>query len=130
MKPHINMIGILTNQFDAMRDFYHDIMWFEILMEMDGKYVEFVSEGVRFAISTGEVMEAATWDTSYLEEKKWHSFELAFEADSPQGVDEDFHNLISKWATPRKEPANMPWWQRTAFFADPDGNVHEIFSNL
>jgi len=24
----------------------------------------------------------------------------------------------------------MPWNQRTAFIADPDGNIHEIFADL
>ena len=29
-----------------------------------------------------------------------------------------------------KEPQNMPWNQRTALFADPDGNIHEIFAGI
>ena len=124
------MIGIITNDFKEMRNFYKDTMGFEIMMEMDGKYVEFVSEGVRLAISTWEVMKEATGDTSYLDEKKWHSFELAFEAGSLEELDNDFQNLVDKWAKPIRQPADMPWRQRTAFFADPDGNVHEIFANL
>jgi hypothetical protein len=33
-------------------------------------------------------------------------------------------------AIPIKKPSYMPWNQRTGFFADPDGNVHEVFADL
>ena len=29
-----------------------------------------------------------------------------------------------------KPPAKMPWGQYTAFFADPEGNIHELFTDL
>ena len=28
------------------------------------------------------------------------------------------------------DPEDMPWNQRTALFADPDGNIHEIFADI
>jgi len=28
------------------------------------------------------------------------------------------------------KPEDMPWNQRTALFADPDGNIHEIFADI
>ena len=43
MKPHINMIGILTSRLHVMRDFYVDVLGFEVLLEMEN-YVEFVHE--------------------------------------------------------------------------------------
>lgn len=45
-------------------------------------------------------------------------------------VDESFTMIISKGATSIREPQNMPWNQRTALFADPDGNIHEIFAEI
>ena len=129
MKPRINMIGIITNQFTPMLNFYKEVMGFKIKLQMD-HYVEFESEGVRFAISTNKVMQEATGEAAYAEKKSGHSFELAFEADSVADVDQSYQGLIKKGAKAIKEPANMPWGQRTAFFADPDGNIHEIFANL
>ena len=129
MKPQINMIGIITAQFTEMRNFYHQVLEFPIKLELES-YVEFENEGVRLAISTTEVMAKATGQASYQEPKKGHSFELAFKADSPTHVDQDYQNLIAKGATPIKPPADQPWGQRTAFFADPDGNIHEIFADL
>lgn len=39
-----------------------------------------------------------------------------------------YEDLISKGATSIKGPSDMPWGHRTAFFADPEGNIHEIFA--
>jgi len=69
MKPQINMIGIITSQFDAMRDFYRDVLGFEVVLEIEN-YVEFHNDGVRFALSTHQVMHDVTGHASYTDEKK------------------------------------------------------------
>ena len=50
--------------------------------------------------------------------------------ENPDEVDEAFEKLVTMGATPVHQPQNMPWNQRTALFADPDGNIHEIFANI
>jgi catechol 2,3-dioxygenase-like lactoylglutathione lyase family enzyme len=127
--PKIAMIGILSNDVPKMRDFYRDVMGFEVQQDLGG-YVEFAHGGVRFAISERSTMLDATGHPSYGEEPRGHSFELAFPASSPSEVDRIYKVLIDQGATPIKEPADMPWGQRTGFFSDPDGNIHEIFANL
>ncbi len=129
MKPQINMIGIITNQLPEMTKFYRDIMGFTIKLELEN-YIEFDSPGVRFALSSGEVMKQATGKLDYTAPKSGHSFELAFIVETPEEVDSQFNDLLAKGATHIKAPADMPWGQRTAFFSDPDGNIHEIFANL
>jgi uncharacterized glyoxalase superfamily protein PhnB len=123
------MIGIITANFQKMVSFYKEVLGFESMLELE-HYVEFKNEGVRFAISTNQVMFEATNHQSFKQEKKGRSLELAFKADTPEEVDKSFANLIAKGAKSIKEPADMPWGQRTAFFADPDGNIHEIFADL
>lgn len=131
MKAQINMIGLITSQknFPHMLSFYRDVMGFEIELKMES-YVEFKSDNVRFAISTKEVMKQATGHKSFDEEKKGEAVELAFKADSPKQVDEWYKQLIEKGATAIKAPADQPWGQRAGFFADPEGNVHEVFGDL
>ena len=130
MKAQIDMIGIITSQFDEMLTFYRDTMWFEVLLAMEGSYVEFDNDGVRFAISTNDVMADATWHESYKQSRSGQSLELAFRMDTPGAVDSTFMEIISKGAEPVKRPADMPRGQRAAFFSDPDGNIHEIFADL
>lgn len=129
MQLQINMIGIITSRIEVMKAFYRDVLGMEIGIEMD-EFVEFKHEGVRFALSTNAVMEKATGDPGYSAPKSGHSLELAFKVESEAAVDSTYSALIEKGATPVKEPETMPWNQRTAFFADPDGHIHEIFTDL
>jgi lactoylglutathione lyase len=127
MKATINLITILANDVPRMVQFYRDVMGFEVQSESES-YVEFKSEGVRFSICTRQIMADVTGgNPSYKEEKRGQAFELAFPCESPEDVMKTYRNLIEKGATPIKEPAEMPWGQTTAFFADPEGNIHEIF---
>jgi lactoylglutathione lyase len=92
--------------------------------------VEFKCAGVRFAICARSIMEQATGHTTYGQKPRGQSFELAFPVATPESVDKTYSALIAKGARPVHIPANMPWGQRTAFFADPDGNIHEVFADL
>ncbi|MFB5191828.1 VOC family protein [Alicyclobacillus fastidiosus] len=129
MKPRIALVTVLTNDVPKMKQFYQDVLGFTIKSEMDG-YVEFENEGVRFSICTRQVMADITGGhESFNAERKGQAFELAFPCDSPQDVEWSYHDIVSKGAIPVKEPATMPWGQTTAFFADPEGNIHEIFTD-
>ena len=125
----MDMFGIITSKFAEMKAFYRDILGLEIIFEMD-EYIEFKNPGIRFALCTNKVMAQATGHVSYKEVKKGQSVELAFILDSPAQVDEVYKEIIAKGAVKIAVPANMPWGQRAAFFADPDGNIHELFANL
>ncbi|MCY3412247.1 MAG: VOC family protein [Candidatus Heimdallarchaeota archaeon] len=129
MKFNIDMISIITHKFDELVRFYNEVLGFDLKLKLEN-YVEFDNEGVRFAITTPVVMENATTNDCYSEEHRGQSFELAFAMESPDLVDKVYQEIIEKGATPIKAPADMPWGQRTAFFADPDANIHEIFSDL
>lgn len=124
------MIGIITSRFDEMLAFYRDVLDFKVQLEMEGNYAEFENPGVRFAISTNKVMLDTTKHPSYGEERKGQSLELAFRVPKPVEVDKTFEKIIEKGATAIAQPSDMPWGQRAAFFADPDGNIHEIFADL
>jgi lactoylglutathione lyase len=125
----LNMLGLITSQIDVMKKFYRDVLDFEIIFETDN-YVEFENEGIRFAISTNNVMHKTTGHNSYTMKKLGQSIELAFKVETPETVDTTYTKIIHKGATPIKSPEDKPWGQRAAFFADPDGNIHEIFADL
>ena len=129
MQARIALITILTDDVAALKQFYGDALGFAIEND-SGQYVEFVSEGVRFAVCARSVMAEATGDASFGAATTGHAFELAFPCEGPAEVDAAYARLLEQGATGVKAPADMPWGQRTAFFADPDGNVHEIFAEL
>ncbi|MCA1598053.1 MAG: VOC family protein [Chloroflexi bacterium] len=129
MTPTIALVTILTDDVPAMTRFYRDVLGFPI--EQDpGEYVEFRSPGVRFALCARHVMSEATRHPSYAEPRHGQSFELAFPLPTPVEVDAAYAGIVAGGATPVQAPADMPWGQRAAFFADPDGNIHELFASL
>jgi uncharacterized glyoxalase superfamily protein PhnB len=59
-----------------------------------------------------------------------HAFSLAFECASADKVDSELARLVTAGAKQIQGGARMPWGQYTAFFADPDGHIHELFTTL
>lgn len=129
MKSQISLITVLTDDTPRLAAFYRDVLGFPVKLDL-GNYIEFESPGVRFAICTRQVMAETTNHPSYVQACKGQSFELAFPCDTAQEVDKGYAELIAAGAIAIKKPADMPWGQRAAFFADPDGNIHEIFTDL
>jgi len=127
MLNRIGLITIVTRNIDEMKKFYTNVLEFNCIEELEG-YVEFESKGVRFAITTDDVMYDATNHPSYREEKKGQRFELAFPLPNPDAVGVAYDQIIQKGAIPVSPPVMMPWGRMTAFFADPDGNIHELYS--
>lgn len=127
MKSQINLITIWTNNIDKMKTFYKEVLGFEVI-EDHGGYVEFKNKGVRFAISERSVMDI--YSNDFKEKISGQAFELAFPCEDQDDVDESFARIVTLGARPISEPQNMPWNQRTALFADPDGNIHEIFADI
>jgi lactoylglutathione lyase len=129
MLNHISLITILTDNVPRLAAFYRDVLGFTIKQDLN-LYVEFHNEGVRFAICARSILHDASEHTSYTETRRGQSFELAFPCAEPAAVDQTYAELIAKGAISIHAPADMPWGQRTAMFADPDGNIHEIFADL
>jgi len=129
MTPTIALITILTDDVPALTRFYGDVLGFT-LEHGPGDYVEFRSPGVRFAVCARHVMAEATGHLSYAEPRRGQTVELAFPLPTPAEVDTAYADLVARGATPIGTPADMPWGQRAAFFADPDGNIHELFAVL
>jgi len=130
MKPQIDAIGCLTSNITGMKQFFVEVLNFEVIFEMPDNYVEFKQEGTRFALSSHPVMKKATGHESYDKIKSGQVLELMFRCDDPNDLDKSYQAIIDKGAEPIKPPADMPWGQRTAFFADPDSNIHELFCDL
>lgn len=127
MKAEINLITIWTDDVEKMKDFYTGVIGFEAINDL-GDYVEFQSNGVRFAICNRSVMVG--FSQEYMKKPSGQTFELAFPCDSKEDVDKSYDRLVSLGAVPVHKPQDMPWNQRTALFADPEGNIHELFAEL
>jgi lactoylglutathione lyase len=124
----IALVTVLSDRVPETVAFYRDVLGFAVEQDSGG-YVEMAHEGVRFSICSREIMAEATGDASYGEPKRGQGFELAFPVASLEAVDAAYAAVVAQGARSVKGPATMPWGQRTAFFADPEGNIHEIFAD-
>ena len=129
VRVRIAAVAIVTEQFPEMLTFYRDVVGFR-LKDLDERsdFAEFHSEGVRFQLMTPATMRDASGLEDYEARDHGHSFELAFEVERPELVDTLFERVVAHGAEPIAPPVDKPWGQRIAFFADPDGNVHDIFA--
>ena len=125
--PRIALITVWTDEIEPMKRFYRDVLGFPVKNDL-GDYVELESSGVRFAICRRTVM--AGHSTEFSRPASGQAFELAFPCETPAQVDEAYETLTRNGATAVAPPGDMPWGQRTALLADPDGNIHEIFADL
>lgn len=128
MQGRIALISLLTDDVPRLVAFYRDVLGFAVENPMDD-YTEFVSEGVRFAVCNRKELVNATHHPRFSEPARGQSFELAFPLPTREEVDRAYAEITANGATPVQPPATMPWGQRTAFFADPDGNIHELFAD-
>ena len=128
MERKIGLVTLLTNNIETMKEFYSKILGFPILEDL-GNYVEFHNPGVRFALCTRETMYEHTEERSYLKEPNGQIIELAIPAGDPNNVDYLYHEFVNNGAKPIRQPEIMPWGRKTGFIADPDGNIHEIYSD-
>jgi catechol 2,3-dioxygenase-like lactoylglutathione lyase family enzyme len=127
MLDRIGLITIITGDIPRMKRFYTEVLGFECIEDL-GNYVEFRNKGIRFALTTPEVMYEGTEHSTYREERKGQSFELAFPLLTVDDVGRAYDEIVAKGATAINAPEMMPWGRMTAFFADPDGNIHELYS--
>ena len=127
MAPRVDLITVWVEHLDAMRRFYRDVLGF--LVKADhGRYVDFENHGVRFALCERSVMHGHS--PAFNEPARGQRFELAFRCEEPAEVDEAYRILLEHGAVGVAPPQDMPWSQRTALFADPEGNIHEVFAEL
>jgi lactoylglutathione lyase len=129
MKNKISLITIFSDRPGEMLAFYRDMLGFTVKSQ-SGEYVELESAGVRLALCSRKVLYQATGHPSYRAPATGQAFELAFPCDSPEDVDVTYATLMLQGVAGVKSPAYMPWGQRAAFFADPEGNIHEIFAAI
>lgn len=128
MKATIDLITIWSDDVPRPVAFYRDVLGMEAGQDA-GPYVEFTHPGVRFAICDRSVA-ADLGLPQFRERPAGQRFELAFRVDSPEEVDSAYAEIVAAGAFPIHPPQDMPWNQRAALFADPDGNIHELFADL
>lgn len=120
--------GLLVNDMGKMIRFYRDVLDFEIKEDESTSNVYLIKDGTLFLLYGRNDFEKMTnRKYEYINNVNGH-FEIALYVDTFEEVDIEYRNAVEKGAISILEPTTEPWWQRTCYIADPEGNLIEIGS--
>ena len=123
-------ITVLADDVQGLAEFYRDALGLRVEV-LEDRYVAFGGEGIRFAIFSRAGMGPNTHDhPDYRKPFTGQAFELNFECRSVDDVRSRFAHIVANGGRPIAEPAEMHWGHFTGFFADPEGNIHSLFTVL
>lgn len=119
-----DLITIFTDDVQVLSEFYKKYFDLTIKNQLED-YVEFGMNGIRFSICSRKTMIQLS--DKYNAKPNGFPFELAFKCDSRELVVELHNQITSELGSEVSAPQEMPWGHYTSMFADPDGNIHELF---
>ncbi|MCL2461849.1 MAG: VOC family protein [Defluviitaleaceae bacterium] len=128
MNISLGAVGLFVSDMEKMIGFYRDAVGLPI--EWDGGIFTGVTlpNGVSLNFfPRAEFEKTSTVPLTYPNSANG-TFEMFFYVDSYSKVDELYDRLVSRGAVSVAPPGTAPWGQRSAFCADPDGNIIEIVS--
>lgn len=127
MTPRLDLIGIATSDMSRSLDFYRLLgLTFDDGAE-DAPHVEVTLDGgLRLAWDT--VATIQSFDPAWSTPSGGARVALAFDCDTPDGVDATYDRLVAAGAHGHLSPWDAVWGQRYAIVHDPDGNTIDIFA--
>lgn len=107
--------------------FYRDTLGFQTTMS-DDVSVAFRLEGQDFLLlEVAAAVEMTSEEAVLPHQEGGHRLLLCA---GVENVDTMYQELTAKGVTFIKPPIDQPWGRRTTYFADPEGNLWELFHHL
>ena len=119
--------GLFVRDLTRCTAFYRDTLGLEV-QESTPDSVSFQMENVYFFLQ--EVSVAAHMISEEALELKVEGGPRVLLAAGVENVDAAYEALKAKGVTFLRPPTNQPWGLRTAYFADPEGNLWEINQSI
>lgn len=127
MFSKINATVLIVKDLEKSRGFYEETLGLKILFE-DDVSTGYRMEGHDFLVlqekAAAEMMSA---EVVGIGKEGAHRVLLCAEVEN---VDETYQTLLDKKVNCLKAPKSQVWGRRTAYFADPEGNLWEIYQHL
>ncbi len=119
----LSYVIVLCDDIDRMKTFYRDLFSFPVDSETDES----------LALRAGSVLLALRKRTRNYDGRSGGpdspGVQLAFLV-SPAEVDECYKLLIDRGVQILDQPTDQPRGHRTVYFADPEGNVLEVYAEI
>ena len=127
MTPRLDLIGIVTSDMARSLAFYRLLGFtFDEGAEAAPHVEVTLPSGMRLAWDTVDTIRS--FDAGWSAPSGGAPIALAFECDSPDGVDATFAQLTDAGHDGHLAPWDAVWGQRYAVVHDPDGNTVDLFA--
>ena len=121
----MTVVTLGVQDMPAMRAFYRSLGWRETKDSTDG-FASFLLDGAILALFPfKELAEDARVPASDVG-TAFRGVTLAINVETKELVDTTIDHLRAKGAPITKEPEDASWGGRSAYFADPEGNLWEV----
>ena len=125
----IYMATLHTQQFDKMLDFYANKLELPIASQ-NGEFVEFKAQGLRLSLASYNTLNSFLTSPHLQASRRGTGVGVGFKLASKAEVDSLYQLLAEREVELVAPPTAQPWGEYTAFFSDPDGNIHELVADL
>ncbi len=125
--PNISAVVLFVDDLDKCMTFYRDVLSLDFTFNDDVSY-GFKLGGTDFVVlKTSAAAEMVTQEAIALTGLGNHRALLCVGVES---VDDEYKKLSEKGVKFINAPKDQAWGRRTAYFADPEGNLWELWNNL
>lgn len=107
--------------------FYRDKLGFKLRRKADG-FADFASEGVVLALWEASHIARHVGISDAAHERLSHKVMVAMAVGSTDRVDALHDELVATGVEMHGAPKSYPWNAYACYFADPDGNLWEIYT--
>jgi catechol 2,3-dioxygenase-like lactoylglutathione lyase family enzyme len=119
----LGYVILLCDDLERMKAFYRDLLAFPVVLET-ATGLTMQSNSVFLGLRKRTRHYDGRTDTS-----SSPSVQLAFSV-APEEIDAFHQQLVAQGVKIFDPPCNQPWGHRTVYFADPEGNLLEIYGEL
>ncbi len=125
----IYMATLHTQQYEAMFHFYANTLDLPVKFKSEG-FAEFSAKGLRLSLASSQQLDSMLNSPDFKIKRQGSGVGIGFKLDNQDAVDRLYEALKSKQVNFVSPPTPQPWGEYTAFFRDPDGNIHELVADL
>jgi catechol 2,3-dioxygenase-like lactoylglutathione lyase family enzyme len=120
---NVNAVVLFLEDLEKSMQFYRDGLGLEVVFSDDTSYAMRL-EGQDFAlVKMSSAIEMVGEEALGLKNGTSHRFMLCADVES---VDATYKDFTARGVTFLKPPTDQYWGFRTAYFADPEGNIWEL----
>lgn len=128
MGVRFDMVSIFVSDLARMTAFYRDVLGLDVDWDGSSPYAEFAHDGIRFSMYARDKVPGMLGCEVGYPQGLNGTFSLVLDLPCFEDVDESYQRLVGRGALAVRLPRSEPWGTRSAYIADPDGNLIEIAS--